>query len=142
MNRLRAGFIVLLIMNALRLDAGSVGATAPAELVSFERQTDQLIFGVISTGCTRQADFRLKVEEVTETVAKLTLVRIKKDRCRMRPHVKKILLSLNAAGSANLKAGTDNTNTVEMDQSDVKLLANSTLMIGNSFTALKPLARQ
>lgn len=52
--------------------------------VTFEG--DRIKFAVRSTGCTKAADLALQIEKSDDST-KLSVVRLKKDRCRKRPSI-------------------------------------------------------
>lgn len=122
MSKSRLTVQALLLMSVLQLSTNTAGALAPAELLAFQRAENALIFGVISTGCTQADDFQLNVSFSDDSVTSLTLVRLKKDRCRMVPRQKQI--------------------EIVLDTVDLQKLLHSPVLVENPFTVLRPLKRQ
>jgi hypothetical protein len=87
-------------------NASAAGEPSPAALLEFARVNNTLVFTVVSTGCTRKEHFSLEISETNElpsisssantsqVALNVTLIRIKKDRCRRMPGPKVIEFEL------------------------------------------------
>jgi hypothetical protein len=59
-----------------------------------------LVIGVTSNGCTDASNFSVEAEQTSPNLYRLTVTRLKDDRCRMATHLIKVTLPLPAVANA------------------------------------------
>ena len=87
-----SGLIAICIGTAL---SNAAGEESPAALLAFERVGNNLVFDVVSTGCTKDTDFYLLAEGANSQATMIILVRKNADRCRGMPSRYQITRSIS-----------------------------------------------
>jgi|GEM_PF-1229975 len=95
-NRLMLMISTLVLVACVLALAGLTNAgplrPALADITGFSRYDTDLVFNVVSNGCTKKEDFELAVIDIVEaggepTTVTLELLRTKPDHCRRLPFV-------------------------------------------------------
>lgn len=96
------GLVFTTCISMLSFNISAAGDFPPAALLEFSRMNDTLVFTVVSTGCTQKDHFKLmftkhdnennnsNTADDAQQILNVTLLRIKKDRCRKMPGPKVI----------------------------------------------------